>query len=192
LKGKMQTTAFAAIRQPRATAPIDARDMRDPTDLPPKVTVDLYRLQKTLFRDAGDAPIGQQIEVLALRLDQGQPHLDAALDAGHLDGGLKSRTGRRRPGYLQHRTLVLPGGDATLPTRAIGPPSLCQIPDINGTGPAAWKLVSTRIPAGFRTPCCRTRKDGRSFGYLISEVPNWSRGLAGLGEEPALEFCRRP
>jgi hypothetical protein len=177
LKGKMQTTTFAAIRQPRAPAPIDARDMRDPTDLPPKVTVDLYRLQKTLFRDAGDAPIGQQIEVLALRLDQGQPHLDAALDAGHLDGGLKSRTGRRRPGYLQHRTLVFPGGDATLPTRAIGPPSLCQIPDIIGTGPAARKLVP---PASWSHFCPRNELSQFSLIW-ISEFPNWSRGLAGLG-----------
>jgi hypothetical protein len=104
----MQTTASAAIRQPRLTAPTDARDKRDPIGLTPRVTVDLYRLQKTLFRDAGDAPIGQQIEVLALRFDQGQPHLDAALDAGHLDGGLKARTGRRRPGYLQHRILDFP------------------------------------------------------------------------------------
>jgi hypothetical protein len=117
----MQTTAFAAIRQPHPTAPIDARDKRDPTDRTPKAIVDLYRLQETLFRDAGDAPIGQQIEVRALRLDQGQPHLDTALDAGHLDGGLKARTGRRRPGYLQHRTLEFPGGDATLPTRATAP-----------------------------------------------------------------------
>jgi hypothetical protein len=104
----MQTTASAAIRQPRLTAPTDARDKRDPIGLTPRVTVDLYRLQKTLFRDAGDAPIGQQIEVLALRFDQGQPHLDAALDARHLDGGLKARTGRRRPGYLQHRILDFP------------------------------------------------------------------------------------
>ena len=69
------------------------------------VAVDLQRLQKTLFGDARDAPIGQQIEILTLRLDQDQPHLCPAFDAGHLDGGLKACAGRGRPGYLQHRIL---------------------------------------------------------------------------------------
>jgi hypothetical protein len=69
--------------------------------------VDLHRLQKTLFGDAGDAPVGQQIEVPISRLDHGQPHRLTAFDAGHLDGGLKARAGRRRPGYLRHRAQTL-------------------------------------------------------------------------------------
>jgi hypothetical protein len=64
----------------------------------------LYRLQETLFGDTRDAPIGHQIEILALRLDQGQPHLHTAFEAWHLDRGLKARAGRRGPGYL-HRYL---------------------------------------------------------------------------------------
>jgi hypothetical protein len=67
--------------------------------------VDLRRLQKTLFGGAGDAPVGQQVEVPMSRLDQGQPHPATAFDAGHLNGGFKARAGRRRPGYLQHRSL---------------------------------------------------------------------------------------
>jgi hypothetical protein len=67
--------------------------------------VDLHRLQEAFFRDARDAPIGQQIKLLALRLDRRQPHLQTAFDAGHLDGDLKARAGRRRSRYLQHRIL---------------------------------------------------------------------------------------
>jgi len=66
---------------------------------------DLHRLQKALIGDAGDAAVGQQIEIATLRLDEGQPHRQAAFDTGHLNGGLKARAGRRRPGYLQHRIL---------------------------------------------------------------------------------------
>ena len=86
--------------------------------LMPDVIVDLQRLQKTLFGDARDAPIGEQIEILTLRLDQGQPHLRPAFDAGHLDGSPKAGAGRRWPGYLQHRILEFPGGIATPPTWA--------------------------------------------------------------------------
>ena len=68
----------------------------------------LHRLQKTLFADARDAPVGHQVEVLTLRLNRGQPHPFTAFDAGHLDGGLKAGTGRRRPGDLQHRVLEFP------------------------------------------------------------------------------------
>jgi len=50
----------------------------------------LHRLQKTLFADARDAPVGHQVEVLTLRLNRGQPHPFTAFDAGHLDGGLKA------------------------------------------------------------------------------------------------------
>jgi hypothetical protein len=70
--------------------------------------VDLHRLQEAFFRDARDAPIGQQIELLALRLDRRQPHLQTAFDAGHLDGDLKARAGRRRSRYLQHRIPRIP------------------------------------------------------------------------------------
>jgi hypothetical protein len=66
----------------------------------PDVTFDLQRLQETLFGHARDAPIGEQIELLALWLDQGQPHLRSAFDAGHLNGGPKACAGRRRPEYL--------------------------------------------------------------------------------------------
>jgi hypothetical protein len=89
--------------------------------LMPEVTVDLQRLQETLFGDARDAPIGEQIEILTLRFNQRQPHLCPAFDAGHLDGGLKACAGRRRPGYLQHRILESPGGNATPPTRGHRP-----------------------------------------------------------------------
>jgi hypothetical protein len=60
--------------------------------------VNLPRLKKTLFAGARDAPVGHQVEVLTLRLNRGQPHPFTAFDAGHLDGGLKAGTGRRRPG----------------------------------------------------------------------------------------------
>jgi hypothetical protein len=65
--------------------------------------VGLRWLQKALFAGARDAPVGHQVEVLTLRLNRGQPHPLTAFDAGHLDGGLKPRTGRRRPGCLEHR-----------------------------------------------------------------------------------------
>jgi hypothetical protein len=93
--------------------------------------VDLDGLQKTLIRGAGGAPVGQQIEVPISRLDKGQPHQCAAFDAGHFDAGLKTRAGRRRPGYLQHRILMSQKGDANAaPTRTTGPPLQCPIPDI--------------------------------------------------------------
>jgi hypothetical protein len=66
---------------------------------------DLDRLQEAFFGGARDAPVGQQIEVRAMRFNQSQPHLPTAFDAGHLNGGLKARAGRRRPGYLQHLGL---------------------------------------------------------------------------------------
>jgi hypothetical protein len=67
--------------------------------------VDLRRLQETLFGDARDAPVGQQIEAPVSRLDHGEPHRLTAFDAGHLNRGLKARAGRRRRGNLQHRIL---------------------------------------------------------------------------------------
>jgi hypothetical protein len=82
--------------------PIETRDRRMADD---RCAVYLQRLQKAFFGDARDAPIGEQIETLALRLDQGQPHLRPAFDAGHLDGGPKACASRRRPGYLQHRII---------------------------------------------------------------------------------------
>ena len=110
------------LQEPRSGARLPARVISH---------VDLHRLQEAFFRDAGDAPIGQQIELLALRLDRRQPHLQTAFDAGHLDGDLKACAGRRRPGYRQHRILDSERGDATLPTRISGP-TLCPIPDIIG------------------------------------------------------------
>jgi hypothetical protein len=74
--------------------------------------VDLDGLQKALIRGAGGAPVRQQIEVPISRLDKGQPHQCAAFDAGHFDAGLKTRAGRRRPGYLQHRILMSQKGNA--------------------------------------------------------------------------------
>jgi hypothetical protein len=103
--------------------------------------------------------------------------LDAALDAGHLDSGLKARTGRRRPGYLQHRALVFPGGDATLPTRAIGPPSLCQIPDIIGTGPAVRKLVP---PASRRVFASHAAAHESMLAVLVILFRNFRIGREGL------------
>jgi hypothetical protein len=79
--------------------------------------VDLHRLQKALLAVARDAPVGHQVEVLTLRLNRGQPHPLTAFDAGHLDAGLKARTGRRRPGCLEHCILEFQRGDATLSTR---------------------------------------------------------------------------
>jgi hypothetical protein len=70
--------------------------------------VGLGRLQKTLFAGARDAPVGHQVEVLTLRLNRGEPHPLTASDAGHIDGGLKTRTGRRWSGCLQHGILEFP------------------------------------------------------------------------------------
>lgn len=84
------------------------------------------------------------------------PHPFTAIDAGHLDGGLKAGTGRRWPGDLRHRVLEFQRGNATLlgPT---SPHSICPIPDAIGTSFAkslAQKFSSSRrcrIPAGGRT-----------------------------------------
>ena len=75
---------------------------------------ELPRLQEALFGGAGDAPVGQQIEISISRLDRRQPHSLTAFDAGHFNRGLKACAGRRRSGNLQHRILDLKGGDATL------------------------------------------------------------------------------
>jgi hypothetical protein len=64
---------------------------------------------------AGRALIGQQVELLVARLDQGQPHRFPAFDAGHFDSGLKPRTRRRRPGSWQHCVLKIQRRDATQP-----------------------------------------------------------------------------
>jgi hypothetical protein len=77
---------------------------------PRRATVDLQRLQETLFGDARDAPIGEQIEILALRLDQGQPHLHPAFDARHLDGSPKACETQRylRGSPTQHHYVRFP------------------------------------------------------------------------------------
>ena len=95
--------------------------------------VDLHRLQKALLAVARDAPVGHQVEVLALRLNRGQPHPLTAFDAGHLDAGLKARTGRRRPGYLQHRILEFQRGTQRYPLGPRAHSPLCPIPDTIGT-----------------------------------------------------------
>ena len=95
--------------------------------------VDLHRLQKTLIANARDAPVGHQVEVLTLRLNRGQPHPLTAFDAGHFNGGLKTRAGRRRPGYSQHRILEFQRGTQRYPLGPRAHPALCLIPDTIGT-----------------------------------------------------------
>jgi hypothetical protein len=92
---------------------------------------DLHSLQETLFRDARDAAVGQQIAVLIVRFDRGQPHRRAAFDAGHLNAGPKARAGRRRSGYRQHRIRSLKRRRNTSDS-GHRPPQLCRIPDIIG------------------------------------------------------------
>jgi len=72
--------------------------------------VDLHRLQKTLAGVARDAPVGQQIEVRTLRLDEGQPHLRATFHTRHLNTGPKARAGRSRSEGLQYCILTLERG----------------------------------------------------------------------------------
>ena len=96
--------------------------------------VGLGRLQKTLFAGARGAPVGHQIEALTLRLNRGEPHPLTAFDAGHIDGGLKARTGRRWSGCLQHGILEFPKRrrnaiQANQQVRV----HLCPIPDKIGT-----------------------------------------------------------
>jgi hypothetical protein len=54
------------------------------------------------------------MKVPITRFDKGQPHLVAAFQAGHLNGGLKARTGWRWAGHL-HGILIFKRGDATPP-----------------------------------------------------------------------------
>src|SRR6266576_4705955 len=72
----------------------------------------VYGDQKALTGIARATLIGQQFKVPILRLDEDQPHLAAAYRAGHLNSGLKTRTGRRRSGYL-HDILISNGRDAS-------------------------------------------------------------------------------
>jgi hypothetical protein len=89
----------------------------DTQAMPIYIAFKLFGLQKTLVVVAPDAAVGQQIEVQASRLDKGQPHPFSAFHAGHFEGGLKARAGRRWPGYSPHRILAYSqSGDATLPT----------------------------------------------------------------------------
>ena len=135
--------------------------------------VDLHRLQKTLFADARDAPVGHQVEVLALRLNRGQPHPLTAFDAGHLNGGLKTRTGRRRPGYSQHRILEFQRGTQRYPLGPRAHPALCPIPDAIGTRKVPRRLWQT-APTG-RTSATTVRQ--RSAGTLSGSraMPRMSR-----------------
>jgi hypothetical protein len=90
---------------------------------------DLSGLQEALAGVAGDATVGQQIEVPISRLDQGQPHQFSAFDAGHVYRSFESRARRRRPGYLQHRALKFPKtSSANRPVRESS--RLCPILDI--------------------------------------------------------------
>src|SRR5271168_91164 len=59
------------------------------------------RLQETLVCRAAHAVIGEKVEARLSRLDEHEPHLLAAFDAGHLGGGLKARTRGRRFGKVQ-------------------------------------------------------------------------------------------
>ena len=64
------------------------------------------RLQETLVRRASAATIRDEVERSVLRLDRYEFHPLAAFDAGHFGGGLKTRTGRRGSGKVQHCTLL--------------------------------------------------------------------------------------
>lgn len=70
----------------------------------------LSRRQKALVGIAGDAVVGQKVECPPARLDQGEPHRRGAFHAGHFDGDLEARAGRRRSWRVQHRILESPGG----------------------------------------------------------------------------------
>jgi hypothetical protein len=96
--------------------------------------VGLGRLQKTLFAGARGAPVGHQVEVLTLRLNRGESHPLTASDAGHIDGGLKARTGRRWSGCLQHGILEFPKRrrNAIQSDQQVRV-HLCPIPDKIGT-----------------------------------------------------------
>jgi len=135
--------------------------------------VGLGRLQKTLFADARDAPVGHQVEVLALRLNRGQPHPLTAFDAGHLNGGLKTRAGRRRPGYSQHRILEFQRGTQRYPLGPRAQFALCPIPDAIGTRKVPRRLSQT-APTG-RTSAATVRQ--RSAGTLSGSraMPRTSR-----------------
>jgi hypothetical protein len=76
-----------------------------------QITPDI-RHQKALTGIARATLIGQQFKIAILRLDEDQPHLAAAFRAGHLNSGLKTRTGWRRSGYL-HDILISNGRDAS-------------------------------------------------------------------------------
>jgi hypothetical protein len=127
------------LQEPRSGARLPARVISH---------VDLHRLQEAFFRDAGDAPIGQQIELLALRLDRRQPHLQTAFDAGHLDGDLKACAGRRRPGYLQHRILEFQKRRRNATHWVTD--SICPIPDTIGMGTVGYGLGNGSISGAFR------------------------------------------
>jgi len=72
----------------------------------------IYGHQKALTGIARATLIGQQFKIPILQLDEDQPHLAAAFRAGHLNSGLKTRTGWRRSGYL-HDILISNGRDAS-------------------------------------------------------------------------------
>src|SRR5258706_9178242 len=72
----------------------------------------LHGHQKALTGIARATLIGQQFKIPILRLDEDQPHLAAAFRAGHLNSGMKTRTGWRRSGYL-HDILFSNGRDAS-------------------------------------------------------------------------------
>jgi hypothetical protein len=115
--------------------------------------VGLRRLQKTLFAGARGAPVGHQVEVLTLRLNRGEPHPLTAFDAGHIDGGLKARTGRRWSGCLQHGILEFPKRrrNAIQSDQQVRV-HLCPIPDKIGTsfGKSPAQRLAFRGATGVR------------------------------------------
>jgi hypothetical protein len=93
--------------------------------------VDLHGLQETFVGSAWGAAIGQEVEVPIAGLDEGQPHLLAALDARHLNAGLKAGAGRGWSGYRQHCILVSRNGETQRYSDAV-PPLLWPIPNTIG------------------------------------------------------------
>jgi hypothetical protein len=69
-----------------------------------------HRLEEAFTGVAWDALVGQQVEILVSRLDEGKPHRFSAFDAGHLNSGLKACACRRRPEWSQHVVPILPKG----------------------------------------------------------------------------------
>lgn len=108
--------------------------------------------------------IGQQVVVGALWLDQGQPHLHAAFQAWHLDGGRKTCTGRRRPECWQHEILALEGVGRNATQLHQNTAAPCLISDIIG------------IPLGHR--------GGKYFGHAKAAAGanpiTWRRSLPNM------------